>query len=215
MPRLLGLLLLTLAAVGTGAGLVLAGDASGQSEVVAEAEPVPSLQLGVEPTFLTLLNFGESAHLVRLETLSASGLVLGSEVHRLGAGDALTLPLDLATVPVTFRVSCGGCATSTFGLAASQRVLVFIDVEGSPLTVRTDFRVFNEGATRLQGVVRTGSDLGRGRTLLAFDLAPGEEARVGIRLQTGATIELNLTCPDCASQRIRLGNGVDLEVPLR
>lgn len=50
---------------------------------------------------------------------------------------------------------------------------------------------------------------------MPFDLASGEDATVGIRLKPGATIELNLTCLGCTSQRILLGNGIDLEVPLR
>lgn len=215
MSRFLVLLVLTFAFAALGAGLALETEAVAVPSQPTDADPVATLQIEPAPAFLTLLNFDDSSHRVRLETLSASGLPLTSEFHQVAALDVLTLPRDLATDPVIFRVSCAGCATSTFGLAAGQRVLVFIDDAGSSLTVRSDLRVFNEGASTLQGVVRTGPDLGRGRTLLPFDLAPGEDATVGLRLRPGATIELNLTCLGCTSQRILLGNGIDLEVPLR
>jgi hypothetical protein len=215
MTRFLVLLLLTFAFTGLGAGLALGTNAAAVPAQPTDAVPEATLQIETEPAFLTLLNFDDSSHRVRLETLSASGLRLTSEFHQVAALDALTLPRDLPTDPVTFRTSCAGCATSTFGLAAGQRVLVFIDDPGSGLTVRSDLRVFNEGASTLQGAVRTGPDLGRGRTLLPFDLAPGEDATVGLRLGPGATIELNLTCLGCPSQRILLGDGIDLEVPLR
>ena len=215
MTRFLVLLLVTFAFAGLGAGLALGTGTAAVPSQPTNADPVATLQIETEPAFLTLLNFDDSSHRVRLETLSASGLRLTSEFHQVAALDTLTLPRDLAADPVIFRTSCAGCATSMFGLAAGQRVLVIIDDAGSSLTVRSDLRVVNEGASSLQGAVRTGPDLGRGRTLLPFDLAPGEDATVGVRLKPGATIELSLTCLGCTSQRILLGNGIDLEVPLR
>ena len=149
MTRPLVLLLVAFVSAGMGAGLALANDAAAVPDQAAEADPVASLEIVTEPAFLTLLNFDDSSHRVLFETLSLDGLASTSEFHQVAALDALTLPLDLTTDPATFRTSCSGCATSTFGLAAGQRVLVFIDDAGSDLTVRSGLRVFNEGGSRL------------------------------------------------------------------
>jgi len=72
----------------------------------------------------------------------------------------------------------------------------------------------NESGARRSGVVRTGLAPGDGRTFLPFDLRDGESARVGLRLPRGP-INLNLTCPNCDPQQIRVRNGVDLEVVIQ
>ena len=151
MTRLLVLLLVAFALAGMGAVPALGNDDSAVPNQAADADPVEALQIETEPAFLTLLNFDDSSHRVRLEMLSAGELALTSEFHQVGAVDALILLHDLATDPVTFRTSCTGCATATFGLAADQRLLVFIDDAGSDLTVRSDLRVVNEGGSTLKG----------------------------------------------------------------
>ena len=141
--RFLALALAVLVAGAMGAGLARANDIGGGSVTRAEVAPVSTFHLEAEPAFLTLLNFDESSHRVRLETLNAGGLAFSVEFHQVSAYEALTLSLPLTTDLVTYRTSCTGCATSMFGLAAGQRVLIFIVDPGSDLTARSDLRIFN------------------------------------------------------------------------
>ena len=138
-----------------------------------------------------------------------------AQIETVPSEEVLTVVLDLGSEPVVFRTRCTGCATTTLALAAGQRVIVFIAVAGDPVTQRTDIRVVNESGVRQIGTLRTGGAFGAGRRVIGFDLADGEVAWVGVRLRPSQLLDLHLTCDRCSPQAVRVGNGVDLELPLR
>ena len=189
---------------------------------VAGAFGSPSAEAGLqpqvspdEPTFLTLLNLTESSRIVRLERVDETGETVSAQIETVPSEEVLTVVFDLGSELAVFRTSCSGCATTTVGLAAGQRAIVFIAVVGDPVTQRTDIRVVNESGVRQVGTLRTGGVPGAGRRVIAFDLADGEVAWVGVRLRPSQLLDLNLTCDRCSPQVVRVGNGVDLELPLR
>ncbi len=196
----------------TTATLVWAAGTFGSSSAEADLQPqVPP----DEPTFLTLLNFTESSRIVRLERVDETGETVSAQIETVPSEEVLTVVFDLGSEPAVFRTTCNGCATTTVGLAAGQRAIVFLAVAGDPVTQRTDIRVVNESGVRQVGTLRTGGALGAGRRVIGFDLADGEVAWVGVRLRPSQLLDLNLTCDRCSPQLVRVGNGVDLELPLR
>ncbi len=166
----------------------------------------------LEPTYLTLVNVSDIARNARLDSVGSPG---ASRFEFLAPFGVRTLELDEPFEPSIYRLTCTGCADVDFGLAFGQRLIVFVVDRGDPLAARTDIRVVNESGVRQIGALRTGAVIGEGRTVISFDLGDGEEASIGIRLSPGLLIDLNVTCGACLPQLIRIGNGADLEVPLR
>ena len=122
-----------------------------------------------------------------------------------------TIPVDVGAVPVDFIIQCSGCGSVRLSIAQGQRIIVPVFSSRRPTAIRSDLHVVNESGRHQHGAIRTGADIGFGRTLLPFGLASGDGASVGLRLTPGG-VDFILTCDNCDPQRLRLRNGVDLEV---
>ena len=174
----------------------------------AAQEPFP------EPAFVTLLNLTGGFRAVDVDQALPDGTTVGVTRLAVQAEEPVTFVHSAAAEPQDLIASCTACHPVSFAVAAGQRIIVLILPGCDPPPVRSDLHVVNESGLRQRGAVRTGSVPGDGRTLLPFDLRDGQSARVGLRLR-GGPIDLNLTCPACDPQQIRLGNGIDLEIVIR
>ena len=160
-----------------------------------------------DPAFVTLLNLTSGSR-----TVEVRGVLTGSREQRtVPSEESVTFPVAAGADPVDMRAECPGCHAVDFAVAAGQRVVVLLQSSDDPPIIRADLHIVNQGDAPRRGVLRTGSELGLGRTLLPFDLRPDEEIRVGLRT-AGAVIDLNLSCFGCESQHIRVTDAVDLEV---
>lgn len=166
-----------------------------------------------DPAIISPINLTGRDHTVRI-TRDDDG---ADFTATLGAGDDVppSHVTEVGDIPVGFESSCTGCATVRFAMASGQRALVFVAAPGDPAVERGDVRVVNESGVRRMGSLRTGEEAGRGRRVLDFDLADGEEAAVGVRLAPGELVALNVSCGGCAVRHLRAANGVDLEIVLR
>ena len=168
-----------------------------------------------EPAQVTLLNVSEARRTVQVR----AGAVLGDgESVRTVVVEPFsgtTVEIAAPDEPVEFNATCSGCRGVAFAAAAGQRVIVVLVALADPVVVRSDLTVANESGRRQRGALRTGDLLGRGRSVLDFDLAAGESASVGLRFPAGRLLDLNLTCDGCVPQRVRAGNAVDLEIVIR
>ena len=202
-PLLFALVLPLLVAGVVATTLLLAG--SGRSFA---QEPLP------EPAFVTLLNLTPRFQTVDIDRRLDSGETDGLTRIAVQPDQPETFVIDAGAVPEDFTATCLSCRAADFSVAAGQRLVVLLVGIEQRALVRSDLHVVNESGARQRGAVRTGATIGDGRSLLPFDLRDGESARVGLRLRDGP-IDLNLTCPACDPQQIRIGNGVDLEVVIR
>ena len=168
-----------------------------------------------EPAFLSFVNPGVTTRTVQLSTISASGQAQPLSTHVVGGMDVVTVALVPAVAPQTFRFSCSGCRGLTMSLAAGQRMVVPLLTFSDAASVRSNLHVVNESGVRRRGALRVGEAAGAGRSVLRFDLAPGEGARVGVRVPGAVALSFNLTCDGCAPQFARAANGVDLELAIR
>ena len=175
-----------------------------------ETRPSAAQAPSDEPAFVTLLNVSTRTFAVDVDELGSNA----GRRHTVTPEQPVTFPVDAGALPIDMIATCGNCRSVSFAVAAGQRVLVLLAATNQPALLRSDLHVVNEGGARRRGAIRTGAVAGAGRTLLPFDLRPGESASVGLRAR-GDLIDLSLTCAGCDPQRIRLGNGVDLEIPIR
>jgi len=190
-------------AAAVGAGAVLLGGVGG--------EPLGAQTS--EPAVISPLNLTGRNQTVRITRDDGGGDFTAS----LAIGDDVlpSFTAEVGSVPVGFVSTCSGCGTVRFAMASGQRALVFVAAGGDSALARGDVRVVNESGVRRTGSLRTGAEAGRGRRVLDFDLADGEEAAVGVRLSPGELVALNVTCEGCEARELRAANGVDLEVVLR
>ncbi len=164
---------------------------------------------------LTLVNPAEGVRSVTIRTgvLVGQGDVLRS--LSVAAFDSVTVDLAVGAAAENFNAACArDCRGLGFAAAEGQRLIVALPPTGSAAPVRGDVHVVNEGPVRRQGVLRTGGVAGQGRTVLPFDLGPGQAAAVGVRVPAGRLLDLHLTCNGCLPRLLRLGNGIDLEIVL-
>ena len=162
-----------------------------------------------DPAFITLLNLTAGARTVEVLNLPAGDHVR----HTVGAEERVTVEVAAAEEPIDMVARCRGCHTVRFAVAAGQRLIVLLAPRDGPAIRRADLRIVNQGDAPRRGVVRTGAEIGLGRSLLPFDLLAREDVHIGLRT-AGAVIDLNLFCFGCRSQRIRVTDAVDLEVVL-
>lgn len=167
-----------------------------------------------EPAFAALLNLSGAFRNVELHRVTDDGGTTRIERAAVSFEEAITVPLDVGADPIDFLAQCTGCRSVRFSLAQGQRIAVLVFSTARPTSNRSDLHVVNESGRRQRGAVRTGPDRGFGRTLLPFNLAPDDSASVGLRLPAGG-IDFTLTCDHCDPQRLRLRNGVDLELVIR
>ena len=196
----------TFAALAAVLGLAMATPVE-SSEPAGAGEPGAAL--------LSLLNPGGST---RVATVRSGGEPGGGDLVdtlAVPALDTVTLEVLVPAEPTEFNVTCSGCHSVVFAVAAGQRIIVILAGDGDPPPFRSDLVVANESAVRHVGALRTGARSGTGRALLRFDLAPGEAVSVGLRLPADRLLDLNLACPACAPQAARIGNGIDLEMVIR
>lgn len=167
------------------------------------------------PAQVTLLNVSEARRTVQVRTGAALGDGESVRTVVVEPFSGTTVDLGAPDVPAEFNATCSGCRGVAFAAAAGQRVIVVLVALAEAAVVRSDLTVANESGRRQRGALRTGDLLGRGRSVLDFDLAVGESASVGLRFPVGRLLDLNLTCDGCVSQRVRAGNAVDLEIVIR
>ncbi|MEE9277047.1 MAG: hypothetical protein V3V06_01400 [Dehalococcoidia bacterium] len=204
----LGLLLVAVLA-----GAVSATPLAGRGQA---QETAPS----AAPTFVTFFNPANVSRLVQLRLVLESGATTLVSTHAVGAEDTTTFALaaELLAVegrPTNFVAVCSGCRDAPFALAAGQRIILLIRTTSAAAANRSDVFVVNESSGRRTGALRTGAVAGAGRSVIGFDLQPGEGTGAGMRFRSGETVDFNLTCGGCAAQFARVGNGVDLEIVIR
>ena len=180
---------------------------------VESSEPAGAGEPGA--ALLSLLNPGGSTRVVTVRFGGDTGGGDLVDTLAVAALDTVTLEVLVPAEPTEFNVTCSGCHSVPFAIAAGQRIIVILVGDGDPPPFRSDLVVANESAVRHVGGLRTGARSGTGRALLRFDLAPGEAVSVGLRLPADRLLDLNLACPACAPQVARIGNGVDLEMVIQ
>ncbi len=164
---------------------------------------------------VTFVNPSTSARSVSLAEIGDGGGVTALTVRFVAAEDVSTFTLDAGATPKQYVATCAGCRDAAFAVANGQRIIVFMLSTADPVALRSDVRVVNESGLRQRGALRTGAELGSGRSALRFDLSHNEGASVGMRFDTGQFADFNLTCDACAGLSARVGNGVDLELVIR
>ena len=177
---------------------------------IDQTRPSAAQGLESEPAFVTLLNLTPRVLVVNITQDDANV----SRSHTVPAQETATFLVDAGPDLLPMTARCSGCRSVNFAIAAGQRLIVLLAGTEQPAILRSDLHVIIEGPARRTGVVRTGPTPGAGRSLLPFDLRPGESARLGLRAR-GDAIDLNLTCGGCDAQRLRVTNGIDLEIPIR
>lgn len=168
-----------------------------------------------EPAQVTLLNVSETRRTVQLRAGAALGEGESVRTVTVAPFSGATVTLTVPDEPAEFNATCSGCRGVGFAAAAGQRIIVVLAASADPAVVRSDVTVANASGRRQRGALRTGDVLGHGRSVLAFDLAEGESASVGLRFPAARLLDLNLTCDGCFPQRVRAGNAVDLEIVIR
>ena len=169
--------------------------------------PIAAQSPPADTAVVTLLNLTPGSRTVEVQSL-ATGI---SSSHTVPSQGTLTVDVAAGADPVDMVTRCGACHSVHFAVARGQRLIVVLAPLDEPAIARADLYIVNEGDGRRQGVVRTGAAVGKGRSLLTFDLRPGEEVHVGLRT-AGAVIDLNLRCFGCGSQHIRMTDAVELHV---
>ena len=195
-------------------GLALLAVLAITAALATQTRPGAAQDPFAEPAFAALLNLSGAFKNVELHRVSDDDGTTLIDRAAVSFEEATTVPLDVGADPVDFLAQCSGCRSVRFSLAQGQRIVVLVFSTARSAPNRSDLHVVNESGRRQRGAVRTGPDVGFGRTLLPFNLAPGDGASVGLRLPAGG-IDFNLTCDSCDPQRLRLRNGVDLEVVVR
>ena len=165
--------------------------------------------------FVSFVNPSTSARSVSLGELGDDGFVTPLLVRFVAAGDVTTFTLDAGAAPKQYVATCAGCRDAAFAVANGQRIIIFMLSTADSAALRSDVRVVNESGVRQRGALRTGAELGSGRSALRFDLRQDEGASVGMRFDTGRFGDFNLTCDACTALSARVGNGVDLELVIR
>ncbi len=205
-----------LAAVMVGVVLLAGVSATGALWAAWSQEaPSQEAEQDADAAIVTLLNPSAVERRVQLSLVTAAGGTIALSMHTVDAGSASTFSLAAAMEPTDYVATCIGCRGAPFAVAAGQRIVVFILSTGEAAAPRSDLHVVNESGRRQAGALRTGAVVGRGRTVLRFDLAPGESEAVGLRFAGDQRVDFNLACGACLPQLARAGNGVDLELVIR
>ena len=174
---------------------------------------------GDEPALVTFLNPFSRSRTVQLRRVAADGSTALLSSHLVRSGVAVTTSVSVGADPETFEVSCSGCITIRFAVAAGQRALLLaapaLDAEALAATVRSEVQIVNESGRLQRGTLRTGVDASAGRTVVRFDLRDGESLGVGMRFARGQMLDFVLACDACVSQTALAGNGVMLDLVIR
>lgn len=164
---------------------------------------------------VTFVNPSTSARSVSLAEISGDGVATSLMVRFVATEDVSTFTLDAGATPKQYVATCAGCRDAAFAVANGQRIIVFMLSTADAVALRSDVRVVNESGLRQRGALRTGAELGSGRSALRFDLSHNEGASVGMRFDAGQFADFNLSCDACTGLSARVGNGVDLELVIR
>ena len=190
---------------------------------VATARTVPDIEAtqtpGDELALVTFLNPFSGSRTVQLRRVTVDGSTALRLSHMVRSGVAVTTSVLVGVDPETFEVSCSGCITIRFAVAAGQRALLLtapaLDAEAQAATIRSEVQIVNESGRLQRGTLRTGVDASAGRSVARFDLRDGESLGVGMRFAGGQMLDFVLTCDACVPQTALAGNGVILDLVIR